>query len=113
MSMAPGSTYIPPASTTRAPAGCFVACPSNAVITPPETCTSTCRGPSAVPTVPPEMTRSVKLEISDPEQRGVRDACFPDVLLSPFAAVEHDHQMDHLDPRIAQHLRRPQRVASG
>src|SRR5712692_11074224 len=87
-------------------------------MTPPATWTSTCRGPSGVCTVPPLMTRalargSVKLEVGDAKERRVRDAGVTDVVLAPLAAIEDDDEMDHVGTRIAQDLRRPQRVAAG
>src|SRR5260370_19458943 len=89
------------------------------VMTPSATCTSTLCGPCGVWTMPPSMTsafvraESVKLEVGDSEQRRIRNAGPADVLLAALAAVEDDDQVDHLDARVAEHLRRAQRVAAG
>src|SRR5437660_6198082 len=109
--------YIPRASTVRAPGGA-VSLPT-AVMTPPAICTSTSRGPSGVCTVPPAMTidvrdaRSVKLEICDAKKWRVRDVRCADVLLAALAAIEDDHEVNHGDAGVAQHLRRAKRVAAG
>src|SRR5260370_10679993 len=68
--------------------------------------------------MPPSMTsafarpESVKLEVGDAEQRRIWNAGPADVLLAALAAVEDDHEMDDLDTRVAQNLRRAQRVAA-
>src|SRR5260370_32455899 len=69
--------------------------------------------------MPPSMTsafarpESVKLEVGDAEQRRIWNAGPPDVLLAALAAVEDDHEMDDLDPRVARHLCRAQGAATG
>src|SRR5512135_977938 len=109
-SMAPGRTYMPVASMTFAPSRARTP-GSTRVITPSVTWTSAATGPPGVYTMPPRIRSSVKLEVLYAEQRRVRDAGVPNVLLSPFATVEHHHEADHLQPRVAQHLRRSQGVA--
>jgi len=70
-SIAPGSTYMPRASTICAFEGAGSL--PTLVMTPSATCTSTSRGPSGVWTMPPSMTsafvraESVKLEVGDSE----------------------------------------------
>src|SRR6266851_7987523 len=108
---------MPRASTTCASEGAG-ALPTP-MMTPSATCTSTSRGPSGVWTMPPSMTSafvrldSVKLEIGDAEQRRIRNAGPADVLLAALSAVEDDHEIDDLDPRVAKHLCRAQGVATG
>src|SRR5260370_39588961 len=116
-SIAPGSTYMPRASTMCAFEGAGSL--PTLVMTPSATCTSTSRGPSGVWTRPPSMTNafvraeSVKLEVGDSEQRRIWNAGSADVLLAALAAVEDDDQVDHLDASVAEQLRRAQRVAAG
>src|SRR5438067_3393586 len=111
-STAPGSTYLPRASTSSPPS--FRARPgATSVMTPSLTSTSTSRGPSGVYTVPFRIRSSVKLEVSNPEQRRVRDLRGANVVLPTFAAVEHDHQVDHIEAGVAQHLDRAERVSAG
>src|SRR5579864_6815602 len=111
-SMAPGRTYRPEASTTFAPAGARKSDPTR-VMTPSVTWTSASSGPPGVYTVPPRIRSSVKLEVLDPEQRRVRNACAPDVLLSALTTIEHHDEVNHVQARVPQNLRRPQRVAAG
>src|SRR2546427_3409446 len=106
-SMAPGSTYIPRASTTPAPGEADLRS-AKIVMTPSEMWTSTRRGPSGVWTVPPAMTRagpaarSIKFQVRDAEKRRIRNAGAADVLLSPFAPGEHDDEVDPLHARVAE-----------
>src|SRR5437879_4933964 len=115
-SIAPGSTYMPRASTVRASSGALSL--PTAVMTPPAIWTSTSRGPSGVCTVPPTITidvrdaRSVKLEIGEAEKRRVGKAGGANVVLAAFAAVEDDHQVNHGRAGVAQHLRGTKRVAA-
>src|SRR5207248_1493529 len=110
-SMAPGSTYIPSTSTTRASreAADF----SMLVITPSAICTSVTRGPSGVKTVPPRRMRSVKRQVGNAKQRRVRQSRLRDVVLPALTAIQHDHQPDHLESRGPQHLHGAQGVAAG
>src|SRR5882672_3957483 len=86
---------------------------STRVITPSVTCTSASRGPSGPWTVPPRISSSVKFQVLNAKERRVRDAGAFDVVLAPFASVEHDDQVDDVGARVTQHLRRTKRVAAG
>src|SRR5690242_19625877 len=84
---------------------------STAAMTPSVTCTSACRGPSGVYTMPPRIKRSVKVEVGDPEQRRVRDARLANVVLAALPPVQHHDEVDHVEPGVAQHLHRAQGIA--
>src|SRR5579872_4005309 len=112
MSMPPGRTYIPAASTMFADAAPARPC-ATSVTTPSMTRTSASRGPSAVKTVPPRTRSSVKFEVCDAEKRRVGDPRLADVLLPSLATVEDDDEVDDVEAGVAQDLHRTERVATG
>src|SRR5256885_2031112 len=59
------------------------------------------------------MSSSVKFEVLNAEERGVRNAGLADVLLAALSAIQHHDEVDHIEACIAQRLHRAQRIAAG